>query len=322
MRFAMARGYCCYSGDCTDPLTTAFTDAEYCTCDGRTIAPGPREPYAQLGTCVGAALGVSCAQHAECSSGHCVDGVCCDGAWGAECMACNLLEGHVEQMHVDAAGEAVLAYPGHAPGLGLAVAWYGPNCEVRRLRRFDNDRGLAVQALSADSSGDVYVAGWFFGAFDLGGGPLSMPDVRATSYVARFDSEGIHRSSFGFAGVQQGTSQLDIAGLVAAGDGDVVVGGTVGRPIDFGLGPLQPDRLGSIYVVRFDPEGQARYARLVGERARLLAITGSHSGVVIAGAFSDRIEVGDFTLTSTGRGAFLAGSLGDCATSQRVRLTP
>ncbi len=51
---------------------------------GETGPTGPTEPTATL-----LANGVACIAPADCDSGHCVDGVCCQSACDAQCMRCD-----------------------------------------------------------------------------------------------------------------------------------------------------------------------------------------------------------------------------------------
>jgi hypothetical protein len=51
--------------------------------DGGAVLPPPGGP-------VGKANGESCAAAADCRSGHCADGVCCDSACDGTCQACNV----------------------------------------------------------------------------------------------------------------------------------------------------------------------------------------------------------------------------------------
>lgn len=66
----------CSAGKITETPFAAGTACQGGTCDG-------------AGTC-GRALGSACTTAAECPSGHCVDGVCCNEACTGECRGCSL----------------------------------------------------------------------------------------------------------------------------------------------------------------------------------------------------------------------------------------
>ena len=45
----------------------------------------------ELQTCaVQDSIGVNCSSHAQCETGRCVDGFCCDGPCNVPCLACDL----------------------------------------------------------------------------------------------------------------------------------------------------------------------------------------------------------------------------------------
>src|SRR5262249_20114665 len=59
---------------------------------GRVLVAGGHDPTAAIATAeifAFVANGGGCAQDAECSSGHCVDAVCCDMPCTAPCTACS-----------------------------------------------------------------------------------------------------------------------------------------------------------------------------------------------------------------------------------------
>jgi hypothetical protein len=71
---AGSEGSCANVPNNTDPANE---------CVGATACNG-------AGACVPLVSGVACTLGAECASGNCVDGVCCNSACGGTCMACNL----------------------------------------------------------------------------------------------------------------------------------------------------------------------------------------------------------------------------------------
>ncbi|MFO0680076.1 MAG: hypothetical protein U0169_26375 [Polyangiaceae bacterium] len=108
-------GYCCESrcgggcdvcnatpGRCTiapkgDPgrnpvCASALCDGVHGECANACSSDAQCDPTSRClaGTCVPAALGSSCAANAECPSGFCVDGVCCNARCERQCEACDL----------------------------------------------------------------------------------------------------------------------------------------------------------------------------------------------------------------------------------------
>ncbi len=89
-----ADGVCCTSA-CTGACTACNLPGSLGTCSN--VAAGASDPVTCVapGACDGAGSckkgnGVACLAKAQCTSGNCVDGVCCSSTCAATCMACNL----------------------------------------------------------------------------------------------------------------------------------------------------------------------------------------------------------------------------------------
>jgi hypothetical protein len=94
---AASESTCSTTGACTPKMTTPC--APY-TCDSTTAAcrttctvdtecaPGLK---CSAGACVGKSNGAPCSAASECTSGFCVDGVCCNAACTGQCESCELL---------------------------------------------------------------------------------------------------------------------------------------------------------------------------------------------------------------------------------------
>jgi hypothetical protein len=85
----------CSNNVCTYPCNTptykqcggACIPAANCCSNGDCSSS---KPICSNGTCVGRPNGQVCAGGAECATGNCVDGVCCDLACAGQCQACDL----------------------------------------------------------------------------------------------------------------------------------------------------------------------------------------------------------------------------------------
>jgi hypothetical protein len=76
----------CVGSDCA-----RFEQA--CNDEGQCVPFGLAPSMPDLATTSdagGLPLGSVCSQHGDCSSGHCIDSVCCDNACSGQCQACNL----------------------------------------------------------------------------------------------------------------------------------------------------------------------------------------------------------------------------------------
>jgi hypothetical protein len=113
-----------------------------------------------------------------------------------------------------------------------------------------------AQVLAVDAAGNAFVAGWFTGAIDLGGGPL--PNAGGEDiYIAKYSPTGAHlwSKSFGDAFTNQW-----VMGLAVDGSGNVAMVGTHLGTIDFGGGPTAPGG----YIVELDPSGAHVRSRSLG----------------------------------------------------------
>lgn len=101
----------------------------------------------------------------------------------------------------------------------------------------DWERGWAV---SFDGSGDLVVAGEFWGAVDFGGGPLTSHLLNeygeSDMFIAKFTSGGDHLWSLSYGGIGWDRP----AGLAVDGTGDVFIAGSFESAASFGGDVLVP----------------------------------------------------------------------------------
>jgi hypothetical protein len=112
-------------------------------------------------------------------------------------------------------------------------------------------------SLSVDSTGSVYITGWFSSsAIDFGGGALTNAGGSCDSYtcpdifLARFDSNGNHLWSKSFGG-----SYIDIGFSVSVDSSGNVYGTGIfsGSNVDFGGCPLSSAGDYDIYLIKYAP---------------------------------------------------------------------
>lgn len=161
--------------------------------------------------------------------------------------------------------------------------------------------GVYQQGLSVavNRSGDVFLAGYFFGTVDFGGGPLTSVGGGGDVFLAKFDGAGNHVWSkrFGDAVTQVGSS------VAVDPLGSVLLAGYFEGTVDFGGGPLISAGNGDVFLAKFDAAGSHAWSKRFGdanfERASSVAVSGSD--VLLAGYFSsDVLNFGGGWLTSQG----------------------
>lgn len=189
---------------------------------------------------------------------------------------------------------------GRAGSYSIFVAKYRPDGTPLWTRAYSDPSGGSdwAWAVAVDGSDNILVTGRLAGSIDFGDGPLA---TAGSSDVLLFKlrGNGSHVFSKRFGGVMGDDYGFAIA---AAGNGDVLVTGSVLSPVDFGGGQLSGDRTGA-FIARFGPDGTYRWARRLGPATgsysvgRAIAIAGSGE-VVITGNFFDDLDCGGPLLRS------------------------
>jgi len=170
-------------------------------------------------------------------------------------------------------------------------------------KRFGGSYADTGYSVSVDSSGNVYITGYFSSStIDFGGGALT--NANAGDYdifLARFDSNGNHlwSKSFGGSSSDYGTS------VSVDSSGNVYITGEFGSStIDFGGGALTNAGGWDIFLAKFDSNGNHKWSKRFGGS---YADTGysvsvdSSGNVYITGYFdSSTIDFGGGALTNAG----------------------
>ncbi len=153
-------------------------------------------------------------------------------------------------------------------------------------------------SVAVDASGNVFLAGRFWGTVDFGGGPLTSAGT-SDVYLVKFSSGGTHLWSKSF-----GDSSTDEAyALATDADGNIFMLGKFYGSIDFGGGPLTSSGYSDIFLAKFDPDGNHDWSDHYGDGdsdyASDVAIDGS-GNVIIVGEFYSSVDFGGGTLSSAG----------------------
>lgn len=170
---------------------------------------------------------------------------------------------------------------------------------------FGGESVQIANSVAIDGSGDIVLAGTFFGSVDFGGGPLVSAGGRAYDphwegtlqwggdiFLAKLDGAGdfVWNRRYGDAGVQAPW------GVAATGDGSIALTGGFLGVVDFGTGPLTGNnRSGDVFVANLDATGNTSWSRVysggpqqVGQAVAL----GPAGHVIVAGVFHERIDFG------------------------------
>jgi len=160
-----------------------------------------------------------------------------------------------------------------------------------------------ARAVAADSSGNVYVTGYFNGTVDFdpsAGGTFNMASTATIDgFVLKLDSNG----EFVWAGRIGGNGNVVMYDIALDADNNVYTSLAFGNTVDFDPGPDTHNLSGAVAVSKLDSDGNFVWARHFtgGGQGRAIAVDAGH--VYVGGPLgnSTNFDPGgtDFTLSGT-----------------------
>ncbi len=210
---------------------------------------------------------------------------------------------------VDKSGNAVVVgYSLRSTNVGshdAFVAYYDASGNQKFFRTYGGPLEAAVDTSTSTafaSDGSFYVTGGFEDRINFGGGDLVSTGNRDI-YLLQLSAAGTHLFSkrWGFTNYDQAGS------LSVLPDGDVIVSGTGGYPIDFGDGAVGTDPNVDTFLVRFSAQGTARWSkRFKVSPSSGTVVTAAPDGTLwLAGDTNVAVNLGGGPRpSSTGRGLF------------------
>lgn len=169
--------------------------------------------------------------------------------------------------------------------------------------RWINNYDSVIRAVGMDADSRVYLAGFFWGALDLGdelrvvAAPPSAEPNRADAFLAALNRDGSPRFIRGFGG-PQGAAAVAIA--VDSNRGGVSLAGHCNGAAQFPTGTFDCGEVGA-YAAQWNRDGDPLWTRGFPAQpgwnfAEAIAVT-SGSEVVVGGFFSGLLEVGELSIT-------------------------
>lgn len=177
-------------------------------------------------------------------------------------------------------------------------------------KSFGTAKEQAPLAITTDATGNVYLAGYFVGDVNFGGGSLVAPgNLFEDAFVAKFDANGTYQWAKNFGDMGAQTAR----GLAVDASGNVIVVGDFQQVIDFGGGPLEAAGFDDIdvFVAKFNPAGGHIWSHRYGDGEDQSGeeVTVDASGnVLVTGFAKGSIDFGKGALTAVPMGslAFVA----------------
>jgi len=177
---------------------------------------------------------------------------------------------------------------------------------------YDVAEGLAIAA-----DGTIYITGQFFDRADLGDGNVAQGNGGNEAFVASFTSAGAFRWAIHFGGNDLSTAyDTDMGTSVAiAPDGDLVIGGSVSRVVDFGDGMQTPasGAQNDGFVARYSPDGKTlRWVRrwgVTGENVVAGVALDASGQIYVSGSYAGSPDFGSGAVPARGGNvdAFMLG---------------
>jgi hypothetical protein len=157
--------------------------------------------------------------------------------------------------------------------------------------------------------GSVYVAGGFEDRINFGGGDLVSAGSRDI-YLLSLSASG----AFLFAKRWGFTSYDQASGLAVLPDGDLIMSGGLGYPVDFGDGRVGTDPTVDSFLVRFSAQGVAKWSKQlqISPSSTIVTAAAPDGSLWLAGDTNRAVDFGGGTRPSpTGRGVFSAHYSGE-----------
>ena len=154
------------------------------------------------------------------------------------------------------------------------------------------------QTIVTDSSGNIFVAGYFVGTGNFGGSNLNSAggyDI----FIAKFSSSGQHLWSKRFGG----TGSDYPRSIAVMSNGDIVITGYFANTVNFGGGSLSSAGNNDIFVARYTSNGAHQWSKRFGssgiDEGHGIALD-SNDDIVVTGQFSNSINFGGGALSNAG----------------------
>lgn len=174
-------------------------------------------------------------------------------------------------------------------GIDVFVARYDEKGQARWSRRFGNSSGLQGSVRGAlEPLGAVYLAGWFEGAIDFGGGPLESRGEGHDFLVAKLDAAGQHVHSRVLhverSPCARDRCRLDRIGVTADASGRAVVALPFAGELDWGSGSVTSRGRTDFAAVELDERGEVAWVKAFGDDGASCVIPGCFISVARDGA--------------------------------------
>jgi hypothetical protein len=187
-------------------------------------------------------------------------------------------------------------------GPDIFLASFDSTGKHRWSKGFGGTSSDLAYGVAADSSGNVYITGYFYNTVLFGGSTSLTSKGYYDIFLAAFDTNGKYRWAKGFGGT--GTSSYDYGyGIATDGSGNVYITGYTYGGLTFGGATLTGKGSYDIFLASFTPSGTHRWSKLFGSSSSdygYALATDASGNVYLTGMFYNSINFGGGTLSSKG----------------------
>lgn len=176
-----------------------------------------------------------------------------------------------------------------------------PACKGTPLwsARFGDAQNQIGDAIAADELGDVFIAGYFDGAIDLGGGMVITSAGGSDAFVAKLGPTGapVWGRGFGDAAYQS------VSSLAVDADGSVFAAGSFAGSVNFGGGELVATGSSDAFLAKLDTHGTYMWGKRFGgpqSTGGTVVRVDSTGAAFVTGFFTGTIDFGSGALPSAG----------------------
>ena len=160
-------------------------------------------------------------------------------------------------------------------------------------QRFGTLGSQRANSVATDGYENVILTGFFISSVDFGGGPIVMT---GGTFLAKFNSAGVHQWSHGFAGGEARAVATD-------GTDHIYMTGDFPGTMNFGGGNLATAGMRDVFVAKFDPAGIHVWSKRFGdhhEQENSAVATDPQGNVILTGRFIGELDFGGGILSSAG----------------------
>lgn len=165
-------------------------------------------------------------------------------------------------------------------------------------RSFPGIYNYACRNAAIDQNDNIFIADYFGGNPDFGGGPLANAGTYDI-YVAKFDSSGQHLWSHRY-----GDSDAQyVQHITTDNSGQVILVGSFSGTVDFGGGVLASAGQTDIYIAKFDTDGNHIWSHRFGDSSEQNAVyaeTDYAGNIFVTGWMTGTVDFGGGNLPYNG----------------------